>query len=223
MQEHQKDESKRVAQHLLAKEFVELVHGLGAAEEAETKHRQLFNKSLSLSDIQESIDQAVPSQSSDVVPPELHPSLNKHAKPLHREDQGSAQMVLPRSAVYDQPLSRVVFSAGLASSRTEGQRLINNHGVYLGARADQKGGMDDSLSYVPARTADWNIWSKYIIDEDLLILRTGKWRVKIVKIISDQDYLARGLKCPGWDPKLANAIEDSKQEAAGGVAAVGTS
>ena len=207
MKKHQQDQSKRVAQHTLAREFVELIHGQGEAEKAEQQHRELFNKGLTISDIQKSVKPLIARSPSEGEPPaDLHPRLNKHAKPQDMHSSSSTQATLPRSLVKNQPLSRILHSAGLVASRSEGQRLINAGGVYIGAQSDGKGEMNDSVSYVPAKEASAGFVAKYIIDDNLLILRSGKWKVKIISIISDEEFQAERLTAPGWDSESGHVI-----------------
>ncbi|KAL2438750.1 Tyrosine-tRNA ligase, mitochondrial [Exophiala dermatitidis] len=217
IEEHEKDQSKRVAQHKLAKEFVELIYGHEAADTAEAEHRQLFNKKLSLSDITASLAEARSTQPAATDSPNfINPSLNKHAQPLRREDNAAVHVKLPKSLVIGKPLSHVLWAVGLAGSRTEGQRLINAGGAYIGANADAKGGMDDALSFTPAKTAAWEELSKFIIDEKILILRVGKWRLKIIDIVPDEEYEAAGLTCQAWESlKEAQAREQEQQQQTG--------
>ena len=205
MKEHEQDQSKRVAQHKLAREFVELIHGLGAAEEAEQQHRGLFNKNLTVTDIQKSVKPAGYPREDDTSE-DLHPRLNKHAKPQDMHSNSSNQTTLPRSLIQGQPLSRILHSAGLVSSRNEGQRLINAGGVYIGAQSSGKGEMSDSVSYIPAKETAAEFVAKYIIDDNLLILRTGKWKVKIVSIISDEEFKKEGLTANNWDAEAGCVI-----------------
>lgn len=208
MKAHHQDQSKRIAQHTLAREFVELVHGQAEAEKAEQQHRDLFNKNLTISDIQQSVKPVSkqPATEGGEPPADLHPRLNKHAKPQDMHSSSSNQVTLPRSLVKNQPLSRILHSAGLVASRSEGQRLINAGGVYIGAQSDGKGEMSDSVSYIPAKEASAEFVAKYVIDDNLLILRTGKWKVRIVSIISDEEFKAEGLKAPGWDSESGHVI-----------------
>ncbi|KIX98530.1 uncharacterized protein Z520_05831 [Fonsecaea multimorphosa CBS 102226] len=200
MREHEKDQSKRVAQHKLAKEFVELIYGLDAAEKAESEHRQLFNKSISLGDMKASLAKT---KTTDTHSPEMplfaHPSLNKHAQPLRREDNVSTHIKLPRSVITQKPMSNILWSAGMVTSKTEGQRLINAGGAYVGGTSDARNEMDDSVNFTPVKSSDWKEVQKWIIDDNLLILRTGKWRIKIINIVPDEEYAELGLTCPGWE------------------------
>lgn len=209
MEQHELDSSKRIPHHRLAKEIVELIHGLGAADKAEAEHRGMYGKAVTINSI-------LKTPTADATPPSegkpnegfINPQTNKHAQPLTRETSGSPHIQLPRSLVIGQPLSRICCSAGLVSSKSEGQRLINAGGLYIGANADAKGGMDDALNFTPARSADWRLLEKYVMDEKLLILRVGKWRLKIIDIVSDEEYAESGLTCPGWE----KSEEDGSQK-----------
>lgn len=212
MQEHEKDQSKRIAQHKLAREFVELIYGVGAAEQAEAEHRQLYSKTLTISDLASSVAEAKAASSET---PEsrtadfVHPSLNKHAQPLKREDNTQTRVKLPRSLVIGKPLGQIMWAAGMLSSKAEGHRLILAGGAYVGATA-AKGQMDDSLSFTPIQDNSAEEAGKYIIDDHLLILRVGKWRMKIITIIPNEEYEASGLTCPAWEQLKAAEAEASE-------------
>jgi tyrosyl-tRNA synthetase len=206
MQEQHKDESKRVAQHKLAREFVELVHGLPAAEEAEMQHRSAFKKDVSLKEIQDATNAAnrnkQDGQDQDypgVLP--INPILNKYAPQTNAETAQSTHLTLPSSLVRGQPLAKILWSTGLVVSRSEGQRLINANGIHIGAKKGRNQEMDDSLSYRRVGDANLppgNLIDQYIIDDDLLILRAGKWKHRFVKIVPDAEFENLGLTCPGW-------------------------
>jgi hypothetical protein len=208
MSEHQQDESKRVAQHKLAHEFTELIHGQGAAEQAAREHRALHNKALTMEDIA-NMSTALPGVTG-------HPSVTKHAQPQTLERQGPASIELPRSVVMERPLSNVLWSAGLAATKSEAQKLINNKGAYIGAslyNQDSKGQMNDALSYTAVTSSAWDLWKKYIVDDKLLVLRTGKWRIKIVTIVPDDEFRSKGLACPGFDTGDEDALGEAERAA----------
>ena len=200
MEQHETDQSKRVAQHKLAYEFVELVHGLANAQEAEAQHRKLFSQKLSVRDIQatakgdEATEVGKVGYSTDV-----NNSLNKYAPQTNTENMGPTRMKLPASLILDQPLSKILWSAGLVSSRSEGQRLINNRGAHIGSTSDRTGrDMGDGLSFAPITSWKPHETARFIIDGNLLILRVGKWKVKIIDIVSDEEFEKAGLTAPGW-------------------------
>ena len=208
MEQHEKDQSKRVAQHKLAYEFVELVHGLSNAQEAESQHRKLFSQKLSVKDLRAPGDEERATKTGEAgYSTDANNSLNKYAPQTNVENMGPTRMKLPRSLVLDQPLSKILWSAGLVSSRSEGQRLINNRGAHIGSTSDRTGGdMGDGLSFAPITSWKPSETSRFIIDGNLLILRVGKWKVKIIDIISDEEYEKTGLTVPGWkEPDGAEA------------------
>lgn len=207
MTQHQQDESKRIAQHRLASEFVELVHGQVAAEEAESQHRQAFQKDMTLRDVKAQIG-------------DMHPSLNKYAPPQDMDSNHQLSMKLPKSLVINRTLPQILWSAGMVASRSEGQRLINAKGVYIGGRKgeDEKNAqMSDTITYVPAEDAKWSFVEPLLID-NMLLLRTGKWKKKFIEIISDEEYEKLGLTCPGWkddsNPADLNAEEQFRKRGA---------
>jgi tyrosyl-tRNA synthetase len=211
MEQHEQDRSKRIPQHKLASEFVELIHGLDEAEMAEKQHRDLFSKNMSIGDIQRSINQerldAVDAEGEQLA--DLHPRLNKHAKPQSMESNSSTRVVMPKSLVIGEPLSRILYSSGIVASKSEGQRLVNAGGVYIGAQSSGKEAMADGVSYIPAKDTAAAFVKQYIIDEELLILRAGKWKVKVIEIIPDEEFEASGRKCPGWPKEEAkHDVED---------------
>lgn len=87
----------------------------------------------------------------------------------------------------------------MVASRSEGHRITANQGAYVGSRPGQVGGMGDELTFTPIKHMGEGIPETYIFDGDRLLLRIGKWKVKIVQIIPDEDFIARGLTAPGWD------------------------
>lgn len=220
---HRADPSKRIAQHALAHEFVDLIHGAEAAKDAEKQHRALFQRS-SLSNLTGGAAATKPQ------PPKTNPntfnqnagkreestfvsrSLNKYAEPTHANNAPPAHLVLPRSLVYMQSIAKVLYSAGLVSSRSEGHRLAQNQGAYIGRRASGREEMSDDVSWVPAKLADpAQTWQNLIVDnpaagtmehegeEGLLVLRSGKWKVRVVRVVSDEKFEREGFPhVPGW-------------------------
>jgi tyrosyl-tRNA synthetase len=200
MEEHRKDESKRIAQHKLAYEFVELVHGLGNAQRAEEQHRKLFGQKISVKDLRAPVKRENDSETGEAgYSTDMNPSLNKYAAQTNVENMGPTRITLPESLILGQPLSKILWSAGLVSSRSEGQRLINNRGAHIGSTSDRAGrDMGDGLSFAPITSWKPYETSRFIIDGNLLILRVGKWKVKIIDIVRDEEYEKTGQTAPGW-------------------------
>jgi tyrosyl-tRNA synthetase len=206
MEEHSKDESKRIAQHKLAYEFVELVHGLGNAQRAEEQHRRLFGHKISVTDLRAPAKRQSDSETGGAAySTDMNPSLNKYAPQTNVENMGPLRITLPGSLILGQPLSKILWSAGLVSSRSEGQRLINNRGAHIGSTSDRTGrDMGDGLSFAPITSWKPYETSRFIIDGNLLILRVGKWKVKIIDIVSDEEYEKTGQTAPGWNEAEGN-------------------
>lgn len=197
MHEHNKEPSKRVAQHKLAREVLELVHSTKVARETEQQHRTLVQKGSASIPIRLSEDAGKAADQTEHV---------DHRAPTPGRDTMDTtpfqSLVLPKSLVFNQPITRVLYHAGMVSSRGDGHRKVQNKGVYLGARPSASGTMGDQLDFSPALTWDGSETEKYIIGGNTLILRVGKWNVKIIKIISDEDFEAQGLTAPGWKEEI---------------------
>lgn len=198
MDEHVKDPSKRHAQHALARDVVEMVHGAQEANDAEASHRMLFRGRS---------DKEDPAS----IGGDLSNSLNKNAPQTNSYNMPSVNVVLPHSLVYHQSIARILYAAGLVSSKSEGHRLAANQGAYIGSRADGTGRMRDDLTFTPVKLFEPYRTKDYIIDGELLILRVGKWKLKVVKIVSDEEFATRGLTAPGWDEVRKEAEEENEE------------
>lgn len=205
MHEHQKDESKRTAQHKLASEFTELIHGLDAAKKAEAEHRALFSKNLSLNEILATSKEKTPATEQEVDSP---PQFAKNPSPESADKYSTVKAVLPRSAVMHKPMSAVLRAAGMVKTNAEGYRLIVSGGAYIGGSiADQstrKLANNEALVYTKIGHSRWGWWKDFIIDDKLLILRVGKWRIKVIDIVSDHEFSSRGLTYPGYEADIAD-------------------
>ena len=209
MEEHVKAPSKRVAQHRLAREVLAIVHGLKIAKEAEEEHRALFTRRSSISGLNTAEQGNKPLDRYQIYDTTT-PTSNADKVPFHN-------VVLPRCLVYNQPISKVMYHAGMVASRSEGHRMVVNKGVYIGSRPDATGRMDDQLKFSPACNWDGQETEKCILGGDSLIIRMGKWKVKVIKIISDAEFEAGGFSAPGWTEEKTEdpGREREKDEARG--------
>ncbi|KAF2140820.1 uncharacterized protein K452DRAFT_251551 [Aplosporella prunicola CBS 121167] len=182
VQEHMKDPSQRVAQHLLAEEFVELVHGQQSAREAAAQHKAFF------------LGRAT--KNNDATAGNV---------PIAWDNAPSTRVKLPESLVYGQTWSSILWSAGLVASKAEANRLIQAQGAYVGSRPGQVGGMGDEVKFTPIKAPHQGDAVQYIFDEKHLLLRIGKWKIKFVEIISDEEFREKGLEVPGWQTKAEGA------------------
>lgn len=216
MEEQNKDPSKRVAQHALAREFLEIIHGPEEAKAAEMQHRQLFRPRSSTA------EPTPPPAAASKVPPEYahkpeaqfinRGSGNKYAPITTYANMPSLRVKLPRSLVLEQPFNKVLRAAGLVASNSEGHRLIVNRGASIGSRPGDSGPMSDALEFTPL-----NIWSPeknrdYVIDDKLVIFKVGKWKFKLVELVDDEEFDRQGLTAPGWEEfKRAKAEKDQRE------------
>ena len=193
LQQHEENPSARVAQHKLAREVVEIVHGKDLAEEAAKQHGLIFQSASSDKSTLKKQEVSSGEHLDSTAKPNAHYSATNAPSP---------HLVLPKSLIYDQPISHVLVSAGLADSKSEAARLVTKGGAYIGSRPGKSGMMGDSLEYTPAQNWFSSETEKYIIDGDLIILRVGKWRIKIIRIVSDEEFKRQGLTAPLWDETL---------------------
>ena len=240
MDAHKKAPEQRTAQHLLASKFVELVHGPEDAREAAKQHKALFQNRgrLSLSDLK-SLSTTTSSQPPPTAatpglvqtPAELaelaktgkkgyqNVSLDKTTPPVtHNTAGANATIVLPCSLVIDQPFPRVLFHAGLVNSRSEGHRLVAAQGAYIGSKPDKLGGLDGHLTWTPVKMLPGSETEKYLVEDELLVLRIGKWKVRVVRVVPDEEFESMGLPDPpGWQEwKVMNKDGEEKGRTAAG-------
>ncbi|KAF3483955.1 tyrosine-tRNA ligase [Arthroderma uncinatum] len=197
MEEHNKAPSLRVAQHTLAQEFVELIHGPKDAQEASKAHKAIFQP-------QDSPSHAKPEAASipltpSGIPEFINSGVNPKAPQMNAFTAPTPHLTLPRSMVVGQYFHKILYAAGMVSSKQEGYRIIVNNGASVGCMASGAEQMGDALSFIPLRTWPADVTEKFIIDGSLLILRIGKWRVKIIKIIDDKEFKDQGLTVPQED------------------------
>lgn len=215
MEQQNADPSKRVAQHALAFEFVELIHGRKEAEAVATQHRQLFRPRSSTAE-------PTPLAQAGKQPPASHwrspkasfvnpQAGNPYAPQTNFTNMPSIQVTLPRSLVYNQPFNRVLWHAGMVSSKSEGHRIILNQGAYVGSRPGESGPMSDELSFTPIKPWTADKTAEFIHDGSLLILKLGKWKFKMVHIISDEQFKERALTAPGWDPESVGTDKEDSE------------
>lgn len=219
MAKHKHDPSARVPHHALAYEFVSLVHSETAAKDAESQHKNIFSKNpLTLQKTVETASSSNPLLSNQNANTRLagtytSAQLNPFAAQTNAQSTtGTQQVILPKSLIYNQPIARVLHAAGLVTSRSEGHRLAEGKGAYIGRRSSDNAEMSDDVSWVPAKPRDpLQTWTYVIRDSDpnvktesgeegLLILRVGKWKVRIVRVVSDDKYEEMDIKDPpqGW-------------------------
>ncbi|KAK4545560.1 hypothetical protein LTR36_002910 [Oleoguttula mirabilis] len=180
MAEHAADPGKRRAQHLLASEVLELVHGREEATKTRAEHQALRNPNLALL--------GQPGKSS----PESDGSSTR---------PGPDRAIVPSSLVLNTPFSRILYHAGIVPSKSEGARMIAKGGVYVATAATSITAPEDDsksdLHFVQLRDQKPEEVRQYIMN-GMLVLRVGKWKVRFVEVVEDANFDAQKLKAPGW-------------------------
>ncbi|KAL2675339.1 hypothetical protein Neosp_011523 [[Neocosmospora] mangrovei] len=194
MEQHRINPQQRLAQHTLAFEVVSLIHGSQKALQEAKQHEFRFGGKLP-SVINE------PTADTGIVTPNNAP----------RSD-----IKLPISIMKSSP-AKILFASGLASSSSEGQRLLSQQGAYIAAQPGQKRGLvPGNLSWTPMKAWFPEETSKFLIDDRMLILRKGKHNVRIVELISDEEWEASGQIYPGqpFTGVIRRMKDELKKEAA---------
>ncbi|KAK3934063.1 mitochondrial tyrosine--tRNA ligase [Diplogelasinospora grovesii] len=181
MEEHVLDPPARVAQHLLAYEVTSLVHGEHAAKEVQKEHRSIYGRKPQTSEEQQNEDQ--------FKEPEGPTTLNNAPR---------IDMKLPESLILGKSIGRILYAAGLASSSSEGHRLASQQAAYIGAAPGQRRQMDASnLTFTPVKLWFPAETKDYLIDGKVLILRKGKHNIRVIEMVSDEEWQASGMTYPG--------------------------
>ena len=165
MAAHAADPGKRLAQHLLASEVLELVHGRDTAEITRSQHQAMRNPSLA------------------------------------SQDQSKGERtILPRSLVEGATFARIMWHAGITGTKSEAARLVKSGGVYVASASSSSGGaagQEAELKFAQIKDQkpeDIESFSK----DGLIVLRTGKWKVRVVEVVDDEVFESEGHEAPGW-------------------------
>lgn len=206
MVEQNADPSKRVAHHVLAYNVVSLVHGEAAAKEAKEQHQGMYGKSATVP----GWEYAAPSDGQHTTP----------------NNAPRVDMMLPESVIMGKSISSILYAAGLASSRADGQRLAVQRAAYVGASPGQKssvnkGMMAGQLTFTPVAVWHPDDTKNFLIDGKLLILRKGKHNVRVVEMVSDEEYAKSGQTYPGQPytgrvRKMKQELDELEQRVASG-------
>ncbi|KAK0631717.1 hypothetical protein B0T14DRAFT_559474 [Immersiella caudata] len=183
MAEHNEDPSKRVAQHRLALEVATFIHGKVKAHEARDQHLLVYSKGPSGS---------APRSAEQYQPEDGPITVNTAPRP---------DMILPESLLLGSSISKILYAAGLASSASEGHRLAKAQGAYIGG-APGLGNQGRSMNPYQLDFTPIKLWfpqetRKYLIDGKLLILRKGKHNIRIIKMVTNEEYQDSGEMYPG--------------------------
>ncbi|KAF1974395.1 hypothetical protein BU23DRAFT_589129 [Bimuria novae-zelandiae CBS 107.79] len=229
MENQRQGESKRTAQHLLAKEVVELAHGAEDAKKAEAAHKEAFRQgthTFSLSGLRRTLAKTRPDGEDTHGRDEKELALlaYKQAYASSAAPQSTAEtnaevskdasniITLPLGLLSEGSFPRVLYAAGLVTSSSEGRRLITKRGAYV--VVPNSGSLENPYGLkweqIPEAisTTDPN---QYLLDWEALVLRSGKSKIQICRIVTDEQFEAEGRTFPGWEEFKARRTEAGKQ------------
>lgn len=226
MSQQKQDASKRLAQHVLAREIVELAHGAAEAKRAEVAHREAFyhgTNTFSLGILRLALASVKP---TGAFTPK---ALNNHEKQLLAYKQNYAAssaartpsgtpserprnedykiITLPITLLQAGSFPLLLYAAGLASSKSEGHRLIAKKGAYVivpnSGSPENPTGMTWA-TIEPGVAVDPN---HFLVDWEALVLRAGKSKIQICRVVTEEQFEANGLTCPGWEEAKARRAQ----------------
>ena len=227
MSKQRQDESRRPAQHILAKEIVELAHGAAEAKKAETAHKEAFShgtNTFALGTLRNALSSVKGSEDTEAEPmsereQELLAYKQAYAAsstaqaisgstPERPKNEHDNVVTLPITLLKAGSFPHVLHAAGLAASKSEGHRLIAKRGAYV---IVPNSGTPDNPTVLrwatiePGMAVDPN---HFLVDWEALVLRSGKSKIQIVRVVTEKQFEAEGLTCPGWDEIKAKSAED---------------
>ena len=156
MNDHVLDPGKRKAQHLLAIEVIGMVHGREEAEKTQAEHQMMRNPKLKT----------------------IHSEHRNDAEAAASEQEVD-RISLPKSQILGMPIAHILHSAGLAKSKSDGVRMIDKGGVYIASKDNNA-----ELSFVKITDPKAQDIASLLVN-NLLILRLGKWKVRVIEVLDD--------------------------------------
>ncbi|KAI0102709.1 tRNA synthetase class I [Nemania sp. FL0031] len=194
MEEHNQNPPGRHAHHTLAFEVLSLVHGLAEAEATQARHKQMFATGRTLPVTPTSVGVL------ESYPPGQTPASVPQAVNFRPDIQ------LPESLIMGNSIARILYAAGLAASATDAHRLITHQGAYIGGAPGRKAHQNEMMREGDITFNSVKNWfpgdtPNFLIDGKMLILRRGKHFIRIVEMVSDEEWEASGRSYPGESGK----------------------
>ncbi|KAF2997353.1 tyrosyl-tRNA synthetase [Curvularia kusanoi] len=232
VQQQRKDASKRIAQHVLAKEIVELAHGAAEAKKAETAHKEAFShgtNTFSLGALRNALGTADPAAGLGAQKEELskfdielleykrayaasstiQPTSGTSASTQPKQD---SVVTLPLSMLGPGTFPRVLHAAGLASTKSEAHRLIASKGAYVVVPKSGSVESPTSLKWTPIESSSAANPQHFLVDYEALVLRSGKSKIQVVRVVSDEQFEKQNLDAQKAEDKLAQEAKDDAKE-----------
>ncbi|KAI4637769.1 hypothetical protein J4E83_000587 [Alternaria metachromatica] len=204
MNRQNQDPSKRNAQHILAREIVELAHGAADAKKAEAAHKDAFGQGAHTFSLF-SLRNAIARDEGDTNEPKEHMKEEKElfeykkayaasstaqptttTLPERPQHDKSDVVTLPLSMLQAGSFPHVLHAAGLASSKSEASRLIAKKGAYVIVPNSGPPDNPTALKWATIEPGkEFNPYH-YLVDWEALVLRAGKSKIQICRIIKDE-------------------------------------
>ncbi|KAF1832732.1 tyrosyl-tRNA synthetase [Decorospora gaudefroyi] len=226
--QNQQDPSKRLAQHVLAKEIVELAHGAAEAKKAETAHKDAFGQgtnTFSLLSLRKTLSSAHGEQNTPAEPMKekvqdilaykkayvatataTTQSVTSTTTSDHQSKpttNGNIVISLPLRLLKPGSFPTILLAAGLAVSKADANRLINKKGAYV--LVPNSGPLDNptALKWATIEPGKQVNPRHYLVDWEALVLRAGKSRIRICRVVEDER----------WAKEEADREEADREEA----------
>jgi tyrosyl-tRNA synthetase len=139
---------------------------------------------------------------------------NADASTATAKMDASNVVTLPLTLLKDGAFPAVLHAAGLANSKSEARRMIANNGAYVVLPNSGSAEEPHGLKWAPIPHVEGEIPNPrhYLIDFEALVLRSGKSKIQICRIVTEEQFKAEGLTFPGWDALRAQSAEPTAQE-----------
>jgi tyrosyl-tRNA synthetase len=213
MTKQNQEPSKRIAHHHLAYEVTRLVHGREVAAVTQHEHRAMFGGDV------------------DTIPPGDTKFISLGEKGTRNKEDGEyaaveghptvpnnaprVDMQLPESLIMGMSIARILYAAGLATSTSDAQRVVVRKGAYVGGAPGQKarenkGMSEHQLQFTPVTAWFPEDTRRFLIDGKILILRKGKHNLRVIEMVSDEEWKNSKRTYPG-EP-FTGAVRQMKQK-----------
>jgi tyrosyl-tRNA synthetase len=194
--DHAADPGKRLAQRLLAAEVLELVHGKEVADRTRAEHRSMRAPTLA------ALQAGSPKPNSQTESIQGR-SGAEDGKESTASDDGDAvalqRTLLPESFVNNKSPSDILYAASLAKSKSAAARLVSAGTLYAAMPQASDAGLSGSVSdvmntelrFIKQTGNGVSELAAFTQPGNLLVLRLGKWKIRIIEIVPDAEYEVR--------------------------------
>jgi tyrosyl-tRNA synthetase len=185
--EHTSQPEKRLAQHLLASEFLALAYGRETASQTAAEHtsRASSRRVINIREhLEESKNEAVAHLKDG--PKIENMSLDIKAPAATASNSHPQTFTVTKEFLETNTFASLLYAVGLVGSKSEAHRLIGNHGAYVGGQPSKNpGDLPDDVTWRKITNTTIGAPAAYVVwsgDKGLLLLRVGKWKVRIVRV-----------------------------------------